>query len=114
MLKFTERPTTPGMTSKKHWKDKHFAGYLVLSGSNKGWYGSIYKDMELEMDCLTSKRVFQQICSYKCQFCLKVWASSTAGPSGSYDGWEKCKEKVPVSDPNQNAETTCNFKLKST
>ena len=64
------------------------------------------------MDCLTSKRLFQQICSYKCQFCLEVWASSTAGPSGSYDGWEKCKEKVPVSDPNQNAETTCNFKLK--
>ena len=33
----------------------------------------------------------------------------------SYDGWEKCKEKVPdVSDPNQNGETTCNSKLKFT
>ena len=33
----------------------------------------------------------------------------------SYDGWAKYKEKVSdVSDPNQNGETTCNFKLKFT
>ena len=33
--------------------------------------------------------------------------SSHAGFSSSYDGWEKCKEKIPdVSDPNQNVETT--------
>ena len=32
-----------------------------------------------------------------------------AGPSGSYDGWAKYKEKVPdVSDPNQNLESICN------
>ena len=32
--------------------------------------------------------------------------SSHAGLSSSYDGWEKCKEKVPdVSDLNQNVET---------
>ena len=38
-----------------------------------------------------------------------------AGLSSSYDGWVKCKEKVPdVSDPNQNFETTCNSKLKFT
>ena len=38
-----------------------------------------------------------------------------AGVSSSYDGWEKCKEKVPfVSDPNQNIETTWNSKLKFT
>ena len=36
-----------------------------------------------------------------------------AGPSSSYDGWAKYKEKVPdVSDPNQNVEKTCNSKLK--
>ena len=73
--------------------------------------------MELEMDCLTSRRLLQKICSYKCQFCTKVLASSKAGLSSSYhvDGWAKCKEKVPdVSDPNQNVETTCNFKLKFT
>ena len=35
--------------------------------------------------------------------------------SGSYDGWAKCKKKVPdVSDPNKNFETTCNSKLKFT
>ena len=36
-----------------------------------------------------------------------------AGLSSSYDGWAKCKEKVPgVSDPNQNIETRSNSKLK--
>ena len=71
--------------------------------------------MELEMDCLTSRRLLQKFCSYKCQFCTKVRASSKAGLSSSYDGWVKCKEKVPdVSDPNQNVETTCNSKLKFT
>ena len=35
------------------------------------------------------------------------------GLSSSYDDWVKYKEKVPdVSDPNQNAKTTCNSKLK--
>ena len=38
-----------------------------------------------------------------------------AGISSSYNGWEKCKEKVPdVSNPNQNVETRCNPKLKFT
>ena len=38
-----------------------------------------------------------------------------AGLSSSYDGWVKCKEIVPdVLDPNQNVQTTCNFKLKFT
>ena len=38
-----------------------------------------------------------------------------AGLLSSYDGWAKCKEKVPdVVDPNQNVETTCNSKLKFT
>ena len=71
--------------------------------------------MELEMDCLTLRRLLQKVCSYKCQFCTKVWASSNAGLSSSYDDWAKCKEKVPyVPDPNQNVETTCNSKLKFT
>ena len=69
--------------------------------------------MELEMDCLTSKRLLQKICSYECQFCTKV--SSKAGLLSSYDDWAKCKQKVPdVLDPNQNAEKTCNSKLKFT
>ena len=35
--------------------------------------------------------------------------------SSSYDGWAKCKEKVPdVSDPSQNVETRSHSKLKFT
>ena len=34
--------------------------------------------------------------------------------SSSYDGWAKCKEKVPVSDPNQNVETRSHSKFKFT
>ena len=38
-----------------------------------------------------------------------------AGLSSSYDCWAKYKEKVPdMSDSNQNVETTCNSKFKST
>ena len=38
-----------------------------------------------------------------------------AGLSGSYDGWTKCKEKVPdVSNLNQNIETRSHSKLKFT
>ena len=62
--------------------------------------------MELEMDCLTLRRLLQKVCSYKCQF--------NAALSSSYDGWAKCKEKVPVSDPNQNVETRSHSKLKFT
>ena len=72
--------------------------------------------MELEMDCLTSRRLWKNVCSYKCQFCTNVCYEHLpvfkAGLSSSYDGRAKCKEKVPdVSDPNQNVETTCNSKL---
>ena len=38
-----------------------------------------------------------------------------AGLSSSYDGWAKCKEKMPdVSDPNQNVGTRSHSKLKFT
>ena len=71
--------------------------------------------MELEMDCLTSRILLQKVCSYKYQFCTKAKEVFKAGLSSSYDGWAKCKEKVPdVSDPNQNVETICNSKLKFT
>ena len=40
---------------------------------------------------------------------------SSADLSSSYDGWAKCKEKVPdVSDSNQNVETRSHSKLKFT
>ena len=112
MLKFTERPKTPEMTSKKTSPSlKGITSFQVIlyeSGWNKGWYSSIYKEMELEIDCLKSRRLLQEICSSKCQFCSKVWAFSKADLSSSNDRWVKYKEKVPdVSHPNQNVETTC-------
>ena len=62
--------------------------------------------MELEMDCLTLRRLLQKACTYKCQFCTKVRAFSSLqcwSLTSSHDGWAKCKEKVPdVSGPNQN------------
>ena len=74
--------------------------------------------MELEMDCLTSRRLLQKICCYKCQFCNNVRAFSRLqcwSLTSAHDGWAKCKEKVPdVSDPNQNVETRSHSKLKFT
>ena len=63
---------------------------------------------------LTSRMLFQNVCSYKFQFCTPKYVH-LQGWSLKYDGWAKYKEKVPgVSDPNRNAETTCNSKLKFT
>ena len=73
--------------------------------------------MELEIDCLTLRRLLQKVCSSKCQFFTNVWAlSSHAGlSSSSYDGWAKCKEKVSdLLDPNQNVETRIHAKPKFT
>ena len=74
--------------------------------------------MELEMDCLTLRRLLQKVCSYKCQFSTNVRAFSSLqcwSLTSSHDGWEKCKEKVPdVSYPNQNVDTRGHSKLKFT
>ena len=73
--------------------------------------------MELEMDCLTSNRLLQKICSYKCQFSAPKYGHLPRLVSQVHmaAGQNKCKEKVPdVSDPDQNDETTCNSKLKFT
>ena len=46
---------------------------------------------------------------------MSIFQSSRLASQVHSDRWTKCKEKVPdVSDPNQNAETTCNSKLKFT
>ena len=52
MLKFTERPKTPGMTSKGN---KLFAGDFRANLDETNINVSFYKEMELEMDCLTSR-----------------------------------------------------------
>ena len=63
------------------------------------------ESLQLQMSVLHQRMsIFQ---SSQCVF--------NAGPSSSYDGWAKCKEKVPdVSDPNQNVETRSHSKLKFT
>ena len=71
--------------------------------------------MELEMDCLISRRLCRKFAATNFSSTPKLCVSSKAGLSSSYDDWEKCKGKVPdVSDPKQNLETTCNSKLKFT
>ena len=81
MLKFTEQPKAPGMTSKRTLLSlKGISCWQVIlcwSGWNKRWYSSIYKKMELEMDCLTPRKLFEKVCSYKYQFCTNLWASSS-------------------------------------
>ena len=70
--------------------------------------------MELGIDCPTSRILAESLLTQ-----MSVLHQSMrifkAGLSSSYDDWEKYNEKVPdVSDPNQNIETTCNYKLKFT
>ena len=117
MLKFTKRPKTLGITFKKHgffWRELAICKWLSCSsGWNKRWYASIYKEMELEMDCLTSRIPLPKVSSYKYQFCTKVCVIFKAGLSSSNDGWAKFRQKVPdMWDSNQNLETIWNSKLK--
>ena len=73
--------------------------------------------MELEMDCLTFKDTLAESAPTNVSSAPKYEYLPVfkAGLSSSYDGWAKCKEKVPdASDPNQNVERTCNSKLKFT
>ena len=73
--------------------------------------------MRLEMNCLTSRRLLQKICSKECQFSAPKYEYFPRLVSHVYmiAGQNKFKEKVPdVSDPNQNAETACSSKLKFT
>ena len=80
MLKFIERPRTLDITSRKTWlslkKISCLQVIFVLIWMKQTLYGSIYKEMELEMDCLTSRTFLQKACGCKCQFCTKICPSS--------------------------------------
>ena len=112
MLKFTERPKTPRITSKKNIAfpegNRLFAGDFVLI-----WMKQTLIWFNLQRDGTRNrlsniKETFEE----SLQLQMSVF---NAGLSSSYYGWAKCKEKVPdASDPNQNVETTCNSKLKFT
>ena len=119
MLKFTERPKTTEITSKKTWpslksisclqvifvliwmKQTLIWFNLQIDGTANGL--SNIKDTFAECLQLQMLVFHQSMCIFK------------AGLSSSYDCWAKYKEKIPyVSDPNQNVDTTCNSKLKFT
>ena len=56
---------------------KLFAGGFRADLDEKKYcYGSIYNEMELEMDCLTSRIHLKKVYYYKCQFCTNVCVSS--------------------------------------
>ena len=74
---------------------------LQRDGTGNGL--SNIKDTFAESLQLQMSVLYQSMCIFK------------AGLSSSYDCWPKYKEKVPdMSDSNQNVETTCNSKFKST
>ena len=84
--------------------NKLFAGDFRANLDETNAEFTIYKEIELEMDCLTS------ICTKPKYVHLQGWSLEFI-----CDGWAKYKEKVPnVSDPNQNVETTYDCKLKFT
>ena len=72
-------PKHRGSLYKKHgffWRESAICKWFSCSsGWNIGWYDSIYKEMELEMDCRTSRIPLQKASSYKQQFCTKVCVS---------------------------------------
>ena len=73
--------------------------------------------MELEMDCLTLRRLFRKFAATNVSSAptYEHFPVFKAGLSSSYDGSAKCKEKIPsVSDPNQNVQTRSHSKLKFT
>ena len=101
MLKFTERPKTPGITSKKKaWLSLKgiscFQVIFVLIGMKQTliWFNL---QREGTGNGLSNVILHENMRIFK------------TGLSSSYDvmaSWSKCKEKVPnVSDPNQNVET---------
>ena len=74
---------------------------LQRDGTGNGL--SNIKDTFAERLRLQMSVLHQSVCIFK------------VGLSSSYDCWAKYNEKVPdVSDPNQNVETTCSFKLQFT
>ena len=117
MLRFTERPRTPGMTSKKNIAfpggNKQFAGDFVLIWMKQRliWFnlqrdGTRNRLSNIKANFAENLRQ-QMSVLHQSMSIFQGWSLKFI-----YDGWAKCKEKVPdVSDPNQNVEITCNSKL---
>ena len=119
MLKFTERPKTSGITSKKTWLSLKRTSclqvifVLIWMKQTMMWFnfqrdGNVYglsntNDTFPESLQLHISVLHQTMCIFK------------ASLSTSYDGQAKYKEKVPDAlYPDRNGETTCHSKLKFT
>ena len=124
LLKFTERPKTPEMTSKKNIS---FPDSLKIIGFLQvilvlTWMKQTLICFNLQRDGTGNglsniKDAFAE--SLQLQISVLHQSMSIFHSSGLvskvHDDWAKCQEKLPdVSDLNQNVETTCNFKLKFT
>ena len=109
IIKFTERPKTPGINFKKLgklWREsatcRNFSCYY---GQNRRWYISNCEEVELEMNLHTSSILSQKDSSYKCLLYTKVRAPWRLVS----EAWAKTRR---CSD--QNIETWCQNKLKLT
>ena len=119
MLKFTERPKTPGITSKKPmaflkgisclqvifviiWIKQTLIWFSLQTGNENGL--SNIKDTFVESLQLQMSVLHQSTCIFKAG--LSSHVHMMAG--------QNIKKSAGPSDPNQNAETTCNSKLKFT
>ena len=117
MLKFTEGPKTPGITSKKSQKkpiafpkgNKLFAGdfFANLDETNTDGTGnglSNIKDSFSESLQLQMSVLHKSMCIFKAGLSSQVHMVAR----------QNVKKIPDASDPNQNVETTWNFKLKFT
>ena len=120
MLRFTERPKTPGDHFKNTclslkgtsyvqvicvliWMKQMLIYFNLQKGGTANELSNI-KDTSAESLQLQKSVLHQSTCIFK-KAALQV----------SYEDWGKYKEKIPdVSGPNQSIETTCNSKLKFT
>ena len=109
MLKFTERRKTPGITSKKTWLSLKGISclqvFFVLM-----WMKQTLIWFNLQRDAtgngFSKVNLHQSMCNFKDSLSSSYDVMAAVG--------KICKEKVPVSDPSQNVETTNNSKLKFT
>ena len=109
MLKFTERRKTPGITSKKAWLSLKGISclqvFFVLM-----WMKQTLIWFNLQRDAtgngFSKVNLHQSMCNFKDSLSSSYDVMAAVG--------KICKEKVPVSDPSQNVETTNNSKLKFT
>ena len=120
MLKFTEWPKTPGITSKKTWLSLkgisclQVTFVLIWMKQTLIWFNFQRDGTGNRLS--NTKHTFAESLQLQRSVLDQSMCILKAGSlSSSYDGQAKYKEKASdVSDPNQNGDTKCNSKLKFT